>query len=132
MPTQRAARFHFCGCTSEFGKVCDAVIDVNLGGCVTRFALEYEATQKSLARYAKIRQEIESDTTLDTFLYLTPSFELLRTLTLHLCSSKKRILFGLSGEFKKRHWDTTVYYADFVSRAPRQVLAPNAAKHPSM
>jgi hypothetical protein len=116
----------------EFAKVYDAVINVNLGGCIARLALEYEATQKSLARYEKIRQEIESDATLDTFLYLTPSFDLLRTLTLHLCSSKKRIVFGLLSEFKKRRWDTTVYYADFVSRSLRQVLAPNAVKYPSM
>jgi hypothetical protein len=98
-----------------------------LAECVARFALEYAATQKSFARYEKIHQEIESDATLDTFLYLTPSFDLLRTLTPHLCSSKKRIVFGLLSAFKKQRWDTTVYYADFVSRALRQVLAPNAA-----
>ena len=106
----------------HFAKVYDAVISVNLGGGDIQFALEYEATQKTFARYDKVRQEIESEQRFETFLYLTPSFDLLRALTRQLSSGRQRILFGLVEEFKHKRWDATIYYADFVSRPLRQVL----------
>lgn len=116
----------------EFGKIYDAVIQVTLDGSNARFALEYEATQKTLARYYKIRQAIESDACLDTLLYLAPSFELLRALTLRLRSQEKSILFGILNDFKKERWDATVYCSDFVSRPLRQALCARAITSPAI
>lgn len=111
----------------EFGKIYDGVIQVTLNGSHVRFAMEYEATQKTITRYQKVLAEIESDALLDTFLYIAPTWDLLQALTRHVRSSRKRVVFGLLDEFKKRRWDATVYYFDFVSRPLREVLAGPSA-----
>lgn len=107
----------------DYAKIYDAVIEVTLNDSRVRFALEYEATQKTITRYQKVLEEINSDARLEMFLYIAPTWDLLHALTRHIRSSKKCVVFGLLDEFKKRRWDATVYYFDFRSRPLRQVLA---------
>jgi len=60
-----------------YAKVYDGIAKVFFDGEFAEFAVEYERTLKSLPKYKKIREAIESETRLNAFLYLVPSWHLL-------------------------------------------------------
>ena len=84
----------------EGAKDYDAVVTVSIAGESRRFALEYERTAKSTARYQEIRQSIELDHQVDLILYLTPSQELMYLLSQQFKGVSKRIVFGIANQFK--------------------------------
>jgi hypothetical protein len=111
---------------NHFAKVYDAVVSADLGGGRVKFALEYEATQKTFARYEKIRQAIESEGKVDCFLYLVTSFELLRAIREQFRGTRRRIWFALVRDFKERVWDTMVFGEDWRHHTVREVLVTAA------
>ena len=70
------------------------------------FAVEYERTLKSPAKYEKIREAIESEKRLKAFLYLVPNYELLHGIEDAFWRMKQLVLFGLVDEFKRDRLDT--------------------------
>ncbi len=99
----------------------DAIVTVRVGDENVRFALEYERTAKSAARYREIRIALEEDHQVDLVLYLTPSQELMYLLTRELQGLRKRLCFGISNQFKASTLMTKVFAgaADGREAAPR-------------
>jgi hypothetical protein len=86
---------------TAYAKVYDGIATVCLNTEFIEFAVEYERTLKSQAKYGKIRDAIESENRLSLFLYLAPSYELLRSLRNEFWDTKRLIFFGLVDEFKE-------------------------------
>ena len=81
----------------DYGKTTkdyDSVVIIAHEGRRVRFAIEYERTAKSTARYREIVKTIEDDTEIPLVLYLTPSQELLYLLTQDLRPLGERAAFG--------------------------------------
>src|SRR5215469_1793907 len=93
---------------TAYAKVYDGIASVLVYGRSVEFAIEYERTLKSQAKYEKIREAIESEERVKAFLYLVPAYELLHGITDALCRMKQLVLFGLVDEFKKDRLDTRV------------------------
>jgi hypothetical protein len=93
---------------TAYAKVYDSIASVRVYGRSVEFAIEYERTLMSQAKYEKIREAIESEKRVKAFLYLVPAYELLHGITDALCRIKQLVLFGLVDEFKKNRLDTRV------------------------
>jgi len=93
---------------TTYAKVYDGIASVLLQDRSVEFAIEYERTLKSPAKYEKIREAIESERQVAVFLYLVPTYELLLGITDVLYRMKQRVLFALVDEFKKDRLDTRV------------------------
>jgi hypothetical protein len=78
-----------------YGKDYDATAEVRIGGQEHRFALEYERTPKTKARYAAICKRIEAQTQLRHFLYIAPNHDLLAFLLGRFQECSQAIHFGL-------------------------------------
>lgn len=85
----------------------DAVAEVEIAGACKRFAIEYERTPKSSARYRAIREVIDMDENTDTVLYLTPNDDLLYLLATEMRSCRKLIGFALSESFRRSLLETS-------------------------
>ncbi len=117
-----------------YAKAYDAVANVSLGnGLWADFAIEYERTLKSEQKYQKILEAIESETRLQTILYLTPSYVILSSLRWYFERTRRDVLFALVDDFKKDVLDTQVENARTRRRLPlrdaltRIVSQPNTA-----
>jgi hypothetical protein len=89
----------------DYGKTTkdyDSLVIIAHEGRRIRFAIEYERTAKSTARYREIVKTIEDDTEIPFVLYLTPNQELLYLLTQDLRSLGERAAFGVSGLVKTK------------------------------
>ena len=84
----------------EGAKDYDAVVTVEVDGVIKKFAIEYERTAKSSARYDEIRGALESDHRVELVLYLTPSQELVYLLAEHLSGIRKHVVFAVANPFK--------------------------------
>lgn len=91
-----------------YARVYDGIASVLVYGRSVEFAIEYERTLKSQAKYEKVREAIESEKRVKAFLYLVPNYELLHGITDALCRMKQLVLFALVEEFKKDRMDTRV------------------------
>jgi len=94
--------------THSYAKVYDGIAKVFFDRQFAEFAVEYERTLKSLPKYEKIREAIESEKRLKAFLYLVPSWQLLSTLRDEFWGTKRLVFFGLAREFKEKAFDATV------------------------
>jgi len=56
-------------------KSYDGIASVLVQGRSVEFAIEYERTLQSPAKYEKIREAIESEKRVKAFLYLVPNYE---------------------------------------------------------
>lgn len=92
-----------------YAKAYDAIVTVRLENGNATFALEYERTAKSENQYLDIVQRIESERSLDRFLYLTSSADVLRFVAWHFRDSERLVCFGLLGEWYGRMLDTDVF-----------------------
>ncbi len=86
--------------TFHYAKDYDAVVTVGTNGHQVEFALEYERTPKSARKYRHIRREIESETLIAHFVYLTANYHLLNFLTQFFEGTRKSIHFGLLEDFR--------------------------------
>ena len=93
---------------TAYAKVYDGIAFVLVYGRSVEFAIEYERTLKSQAKYEKIREAIESEKRVKAFFYLVPTYELLYGITDALWRMKQLVLFALVDEFKKDRLDTRV------------------------
>ena len=86
----------------------DAMVSVRLGDRQATFALEFERTAKSAARYYEISKSIVYDDSTDLVLYLAANQELLSLLAQELRALKEKVAFGLSNQFKAQLLHTPV------------------------
>jgi hypothetical protein len=84
----------------------DSIVTVRHNGRKLRFALEFEKTAKSAARYVEISQSILLDTSIDLVVYLAASQELLSLLAQEFRSIGNKVVFGLSNQFKTQLLET--------------------------
>lgn len=94
--------------TFGYAKDYDAVVRVRLEDCESEFALEYERTPKAGKKYVGIREAIESEDRVATFLYLTVNFHVLNFVAQFFERSRKRVYFGLLDEFRVSRLDMKV------------------------
>jgi hypothetical protein len=93
----------------SYAKVYDAVIDIRVKDESLKVALEYEATQKTFARYDKIRQEIENEKRMDVILYVASSWDLMHALMEQFRGTRRPIIFTLLKELKEKRWEAMTY-----------------------
>lgn len=94
--------------TFGYAKDYDAVVTVMVNGREAEVALEYERTAKAAKKYREIRAAIESETMIGQFLYLTINYHLLNFVTQFFERSRKRIYFGLAGDFRRERLNMKV------------------------
>jgi hypothetical protein len=95
--------------SSPFQKDYDAIVEVWLEDRVQRFALEYERTLKSAARYNRVRSALQAERELDRLLYLTSGMELVAPLAQELGDLNKRVGFATLRDFERDLLDTIVF-----------------------
>jgi hypothetical protein len=110
-----------------YAKVYDGVARVFLDGEIGEFAVEYERTLKSLPKYQKIREAIESEKRLNGFLYLVPSWQLLSVLRCEFSNTQRMVFFGLADEFKEKALDAPVTTARYDKMPIQAALKKVAA-----
>jgi hypothetical protein len=108
---------------TAYAKVYDGIATVLLSADFVDFAVEYERTLKSPAKYAKIRAAIESEKRVKAFLYLVPSYHLLFGLMEAFGRTQQLVVFGLVEEFKREQLSTRVRYANYRETSLQDVLA---------
>ena len=94
--------------SARLGKNYDAVVRVRVGKVECRFALEYERTPKAERHYLRIAQDIDSDLTLDQFLYLVPNYDVMAFVSKYFWRTRHRVFFGLANDFRDRVLETPV------------------------
>jgi hypothetical protein len=105
-----------------YAKVYDAIVKVNRGDDVwIEFAIEYERTLKDQDRYARILEAIESETRLDTILYLGASYEITSTVRSYFQCTRRKILFAPLDDFLRDRLDTEIVFANTYRRTPLRV-----------
>lgn len=109
-----------------YAKDYDAVVTVGCGGRDATFALEYERQPKALNRYRQVRQALEKEQHVASFLYLTPSYELLSFVAGFFDRCAKAVYFGLLSEFQENGLHTKVLdYRRTASVSLHSVLVPD-------
>ena len=106
-----------------YAKVYDGIATVTVYGNDVEFALEYERTLKSPAKYDKIREAIESEKRVKAFLYLVPSYLLLYALQQVFWRTKQLVLFGLVDVFKSQQLSAPVRHANFTESPLQEALS---------
>ena len=84
----------------------DAIAEIDVDGTQHCYAIEYERSPKSAARYRAIREVLDKDMTVDAVLYLTANDDILYLLALEMRGARKRIGFALSESFRQSLLDT--------------------------
>jgi len=98
---------------NAYAKVYDGIAKVFLDGKSIEFAIEYERTLKSQAKYEKIRDAIESEKRLKSFLYLVPNLDLAWSLIHEFYGTKRLVFFGLVNEFKEKAFGANVWSTSY-------------------
>jgi hypothetical protein len=98
---------------SAYAKVYDGIAKVVLHREILDFAIEYERTLKSQARYEKIREAVESERRLKAFLYLVPNYDLQFSLIHEFKGTGEWMFFGLVDHFKRDAFNSKVYTPTF-------------------
>jgi hypothetical protein len=108
----------------RLGKNYDALVRVRVGELECRFALEYERTPKAEKHYLRIRTAIDSDLSLDRFLYLVPNYDVMAFVSKYFWDAKHQVCFGLVKDFLDRVLETPVTVCGRGLSAPlNQLLA---------
>lgn len=110
-----------------YAKVYDGIATVRLDGESVRFAVEYERTLKSEAKYEKIRGAIESEKRLQGFLYVVPTFDLIWSLTDEFRGTRRLVFVGLMDEFKREVFDAKVWGPNYRTTSLKEALLKVAA-----
>jgi hypothetical protein len=108
---------------TAYAKVYDGIASVMLDRDFVDFAVEYERTLKSPAKYEKIRQTIESEKRVKAFLYLVPSYPLLYGLMEAFRGTKQLVVFGFVEEFKREQFSTRVRSTNYSETSLHDALA---------
>jgi hypothetical protein len=106
-----------------YAKVYDGIVKIYVDGRPIQFALEYERTIKSLPKYDRIRQAIESETRLNVFLYLVPTVDLLLNVAREFRGTRRFVFVGYLNEFKHNVLDTAVNTPELDTIPLRMALA---------
>ena len=86
----------------------DAIVTLRHGRHRVRFAIEFERTPKSAARYREISKSILQDSSVDLVLYLTANPELMSLLAQEFQPLGSKVVFCLSSQFKTHLLQTPV------------------------
>ncbi len=109
-----------------YAKDYDAIVTVDCGGRDATFALEYERQPKAPNRYRQVRQALEKERHVASFLYLTPSYELLSFVAGFFDRCAKAVYFGVLREFEEHGLNTKVLdHRRTTSVSLHSVLASN-------
>jgi hypothetical protein len=108
---------------TAYAKVYDGIANVRVDHGFVDFAVEYERTLKSPAKYEKIRKAIESEKRVQAFVYLVPSYDLLHGLMEAFWGAKQLLVFGLVDEFKKEQLGTRVRHTNYIETPLHDALA---------
>ena len=108
---------------TAYAKVYDGIASVMLDRNFVDFAVEYERTLKSPAKYARIRQAIESEKRVKAFLYLVPSYPLLCGLMEAFRGTKQLVVFGFVEEFKREQLSIRVRSTNYSETSLHDALA---------
>jgi DNA-binding PadR family transcriptional regulator len=84
----------------RYAKDYDAVVSVRWEGSEFQFALEYERTAKTPARYLGICDALESDMHINVVLYAAPNYHLMCFLRDNLRPRNKTVCIGLMNELR--------------------------------
>jgi hypothetical protein len=113
-----------------FAKDYDAVVTVCCRKAEVTFAMEYERTAKTEAKYADIGRRIEEDLLIQTVLYLGTTDHLTYCLRDQFAPKRKVICIALMQEFQRRLLETPVMLAGRYTQPVifEDVLADQAAR----
>jgi hypothetical protein len=92
----------------SYAKDYDAVVKVWAGSEVREFALEYERSLKSVKRYEKISELLESEQRVPSVLYLTANPDILMVVASCLASPSQRVAFASARSFEQSLLGTAV------------------------
>ena len=116
--------------SARLGKNYDAVVRVRVGEVECRFALEYERTPKAEKHYLRIAGDIDSDLTLNRFLYLVPNYDVMAFVSKYFWKAEHQVYFGLVKDFLGRVLETSVMVCGRGLSAPlSQFLTSGNAHH---
>ena len=107
----------------SYAKLYDGIATLDLAGSRVSLAVEYERTLKSPAKYAKIREAVESERRIAAFLYLVPARDLLFSLLRAFWRTKQFVLFAMVDDFKRECLGAMVHDANYNSIPLVQALA---------
>lgn len=111
------ASFNTISC-APYQKDYDAIVDVWVGDCKRRFALEYERTLKNYRHYARIRAALVAECQLDCILYLTAGTEVLVHLVHEFHSVPRKLAFATARDFECTTLSTRVITSGSLAGAP--------------
>ena len=94
-----------CG---TYQKDYDAVVKVQNGREIHKFALEYERTLKGAQRYQAIRLSLEREREVQSVVYMTPTLRLAKLLLRHLTPNGKPLAFAAVHMFRQHLFATPV------------------------
>jgi hypothetical protein len=105
-----------------YAKVYDGIAKVRLAGESVSFAIEYERTLKSQAKYDKIFNAIESEERLQGFFYFVPTHDLVWSLIDEFRRTRRLIFFGLVDALKQKLFDAEVRAVNHSTMSLREAL----------
>lgn len=109
-----------------YAKDYDAIVAVRSDASEVTFALEYERMAKSRQRYAAIRELIEAERSVSTFVYLAAHYDLLAFIAGQFERARARVCFGLFSDLMHEALDMPVVTAGVVSKVRlRSILTPH-------
>ncbi|MGA2687240.1 MAG: hypothetical protein ABSE85_04130 [Candidatus Korobacteraceae bacterium] len=92
-----------------YKKEYDAVVTLRLGSREVTFALEYERTAKSRAKYDRIAEDMYREENVGHFLYLTANEHLLRFASWSFRDLQRRVYFGLVTDWHRQLLDMPAF-----------------------
>jgi hypothetical protein len=108
---------------TAYAKVYDGIATVVVYPNLVDFAVEYERTLKSPAKYERIRQAIESEKRVKAFLYLAPNYAVRTGLIEAFWHSKALVMFASVDEFKRDQMSTRVLDSNYGETTLNDALA---------
>ena len=99
-----------------YAKDYDAIVTVRTDSSEVTFALEYERMAKSRQRYAAIRELLEAERSVSTFVYLATHYDLLAFIAGQFERTRTRVCFGLFTDLMCAALDMPVVTAGSTSK----------------
>jgi hypothetical protein len=113
--------------SASYAKVYDGIARVHLAGEFVSFAIEYERTLKSQAKYDKIFNAIESGKRINGFFYFVPTYDLAWSLIDEFRGTRRLVFFGLVDALKQKLFDAEVRTVNYSAMSLREALLRVAA-----
>jgi hypothetical protein len=99
-----------------YAKDYDAIVTVRTDASEGTFALEYERMAKSRQRYTAIRELIDAERSVSTFVYVAAHYDLLAFIAGQFERARTRVCFGLFTDLMQDALDMPVVTAGAGSK----------------